>query len=62
MRNIEILKNILYGSKTYKFNGAILELADYNTGEILKLHLGVLLENESVLENMIEKAIESEEM
>lgn len=63
---IDLFKQILNGSKEYKFeygvNGmTVLVLTNYYTGEKLKLDLSVLLDNEDVLADMIELAKENEE-
>lgn len=63
---IDLFKQILNGSKEYKFeygvNGmTVLVIRSYYTGEKIKLDLSVLLDNEDVLADMIELAEEGEE-
>lgn len=60
------LKDVLYGSKQFEFeygiNGmTVLKIQNYNSGEIVKLDLSVLLDYPEVLEEMIEQAEEGEE-
>ena len=54
----ELLRKILHGSKQFRFNGSVLELTHYYTGEKINLDLEVLLDNEEILEQMI---VEDEE-
>lgn len=56
--NIKKLKEILYGSKEYSFDGTTLNLKGYYSGERISLDLSVLFEYEDIVDEMVENAEE----
>lgn len=61
MKQADLLRKILNGSKQFRFEGAVLELQHYYSGEKIKLDLSVLLDNEDILEDMLVDDDEDEE-
>lgn len=56
--NVNLLKEILNGSKEYSMDGSILTIKDYYNGERIKLDLRVLLDYEDIVDEMVESANE----
>lgn len=56
--NIEKLKDILYHSKEFDFDGTTLNLKGYYSGERISLDLSVLLSYDDIVDEMVENAEE----
>lgn len=59
--NVKKLRNILYSSKQFSFEGTILKLQGYYSGERIELDLSVLLDYEDIVDEMVESANDDED-